>query len=46
MLDAGDYDRNGLQEVYFWLTEGTAYLRQHLYRTALWVTHVGGFPVG
>ena len=32
MLDAGDYDRNGLQEVYFWLTEGTAYLRQHLHR--------------
>ncbi len=31
VLGAGDYDRNGLQEVYFSLTDGTAYLHAYMH---------------
>ena len=31
VLGAGDYDRNGLQEVYFSLTDGTAFLHAYMH---------------
>ena len=31
VLGAGDYDKNGLQEVYFGLTDGTAYLHAYMH---------------
>jgi serralysin len=31
VLGAGDYDGDGLQEIYFALTDGTAYLHAHMH---------------
>ncbi|MFM2274125.1 MAG: hypothetical protein RL702_3190, partial [Pseudomonadota bacterium] len=31
VLGAGDYDKDGLQEVYFALTDGTAYLHAYMH---------------